>query len=600
MLNISWATDPSSIKYMLLGKNNFFNEKNKNNILQKYLLPISNAVGTPIAPLLSVSDLYYPTGKSTVTKKIMKEELEETLEYINTQGIEMVIISDAKYFSHFTGQKSIEKSVGKVYQCVLPELGHLDVIPIISHSAIDMRPEKIKLQEKALKAVKSYILGLEIEEDEVFKFNSYKVLQHPRELQELHKHESLAIDIEATGLRFERLELVSISFAWSDHDAVSIAIHRDTQETNGEHREKLWKEALKDFFLEYKGKKIFHNALFDVRALVYHLFMDGLTDHKGRTLGTRTIADENLDDTMILAYLSLNSTSRVKLSLKELAYDFLGDYAEDVTDVLSLPLDDLLVYNSKDTCGTFWLYNKYNPMVDAEDQRHVYNKVFQPSLNMLTNMMIAGIPLDIDRVKEVEEELLEIYNNAISKLRGNPLVQLATTQLRMDASEKYNATHKVKQKTIFEFGDLVFKPSSPNQVRLLLFDIMGYTAIEKTEAGADKADRATIEEFLESETQHDNIEVLESLIEVSKTSIVIKTFLKAFKEYWIERDEGSNIGLLHGNFNIGKVASGRLSSSSPNLQNLPSGGVMGKLIKSCFPAPKGYVFGGSDFNALTQ
>ena len=74
------------------------------------------------------------------------------------------------------------------------------------------------------------------------------------------------------------------------------------------------------------------------------------------------------------------------------------------------------------------------------------------------------------------------------------------------------------------------------------------------------------------------------------------TFIKAFKENVILKNDGCYY--LHGNFNLGVVISGRLSSSGPNLQNMPSGSTYGKLIKACFKAPKGWLMVSADFAAL--
>ena len=57
---------------------------------------------------------------------------------------------------------------------------------------------------------------------------------------------------------------------------------------------------------------------------------------------------------------------------------------------------------------------------------------------------------------------------------------------------------------------------------------------------------------------------------------------------------------LHGNLRLGGTQSGRLSSNSPNLTNLPSKGRMGKLVKSCFKAKPGWLFAGADFTALEE
>jgi DNA polymerase-1 len=75
----------------------------------------------------------------------------------------------------------------------------------------------------------------------------------------------------------------------------------------------------------------------------------------------------------------------------------------------------------------------------------------------------------------------------------------------------------------------------------------------------------------------------------------LSTFLPAFEAgVW----KGDDRAWLHGNFNIGGTVSGRLSSSDPNLQNIPANSMYGKLVKECFQAPSGWLFCGADFNSL--
>ncbi len=90
--------------------------------------------------------------------------------------------------------------------------------------------------------------------------------------------------------------------------------------------------------------------------------------------------------------------------------------------------------------------------------------------------------------------------------------------------------------------------------------------------------------------------ILKTLIEIAKVSKILSTFIKAFKENSFLKEDG--IYYLHGNFNLTGTQSMRLSSSGPNLQNLPSNSIYGKKIKECFMAAVGWLFGGADFNAL--
>ena len=84
---------------------------------------------------------------------------------------------------------------------------------------------------------------------------------------------------------------------------------------------------------------------------------------------------------------------------------------------------------------------------------------------------------------------------------------------------------------------------------------------------------------------------------MSDISILLNTFIKSFYENSVQKKDGH--WYLFGSFNLGGTVSGRMSSSNPNLQNLPSGGnPYAKLIKACFGAPEGYFFCGADFASL--
>ena len=89
--------------------------------------------------------------------------------------------------------------------------------------------------------------------------------------------------------------------------------------------------------------------------------------------------------------------------------------------------------------------------------------------------------------------------------------------------------------------------------------------------------------------------ILKALIGIQEVSIILNTFIKAFKKA-VLKDDG--IFWLHGNFNIGGTVSGRLSSSGPNLQNIPVNSTYGKLIKTCFAPPDGWLLMGADFWSL--
>ncbi len=92
------------------------------------------------------------------------------------------------------------------------------------------------------------------------------------------------------------------------------------------------------------------------------------------------------------------------------------------------------------------------------------------------------------------------------------------------------------------------------------------------------------------------IKVLKAIIAFTDVSKMLSTFIVAFEENSIQKADGHYY--LHGSFNIGGTVSGRLSSSNPNLQNLPANSIYAKHIKACFMAAPNRIMAGADFSSL--
>lgn len=92
--------------------------------------------------------------------------------------------------------------------------------------------------------------------------------------------------------------------------------------------------------------------------------------------------------------------------------------------------------------------------------------------------------------------------------------------------------------------------------------------------------------------------IIKALIGIAEVRIILNTFIKTFRTQGILKDDGRKY--LHGNFNIAGPVSGRMSSNSPNMQNIPSTTKTGyaKPVKECFQAPPGWLMMGADFFSL--
>lgn len=586
MNRLTFSGSPQLDTALLLPENQTF-DNNKGAIGEKYFIPIGKLTGKRIGDRVVALGAYLPK-----TGKIKKAELQvfgqEILNYCDINGITTLIVAQGDYFKYFTGCKVVEKHIGESFQCIFPGFEGITITPTVNLALIDRFPDKQKDLDKANKTAAAIMEGT-LEGSDKFEFESYELVEDVSRLRELFEEYSaydyIACDIETTGLYVGPTELLTIAFAKDKYNAFTVPINEYYSTYEGECTALL--ETIKDFLKGSKGSLVFHNGLFDAKHMIYNMFMDDFNDVDGMLEGVEAI---KFDDTFILAYLKLNSTVRPSLGLKDLAYDFLGDYAEDVKIAIDVPLEDLAIYNAKDVCGTYYVFENFKDMMDE----NIYNEIMKPSFKPLLKMMLNGMPLDLDRVDEVKEMLEEDLREAQLTLKNDPNVKLVRKHLREKAATKYNETHKTIQKTPGDFMDLEFNPNSSAQLRVLLFDIMGFEPVDYTKTKAPKTDRASIKEFLDY-ADMDQKPVLDALVTISQAGIVLNTFINAFNELSITQDGHTT---LHGSLVLGGTQSSRMSSRDPNMQNLPSNSKWGKAIKSCFKAPEGWLFAGSDFNAL--
>lgn len=593
MHTLTFSTNPTPTTALLLPKY-AVNVGNKGVLGQHYGMPIGKYAGRKVADELVAIGLYHP-AQGNLKAVDMKAFAGTLLEYLDTNGIDNVIIADSKYFQYLAGVKGIEKYIGSKLDCALPGYEHICVIPTVSYAVLDRNPGKARLLDLGNRTVASLLAG-DYQEAQFFEFadGDYRVASTPEalsdELAMMMVEPIIAVDIETTGLSYIEDEMLTIAFAPSNHEAVAAPIHEhygvDVAGMN---------EVLKEFFTEYEGKIVLHNAPFDIKFLVKGLFMADLDDYDGMLAGINTMRHH---DTRIIAYLCLNSTERSPLGLKQLAMEYLGDYAEDVKEAIKVPLDDLLHYNGKDVAGTYWLYEKYWPMMLEEEQLGTYTSMFEPSQYSLLKAMMTGLPVDQEVVAAAKERLTVTLDEANKTIHGNPYVGQAVDIIKDNTVTRRNAAYKVKRITRDDV-EHEFNANSGNQLRILLFDVLGFEPIEFTDGGAEKTNRASIAEFLgiaKAERDDETVAVLEALITVSETEIVRNTFINALETMSVQNPSGQY--WIHGDLVLGGTQSGRLSSRNPNLQNLPSNSTHGKTIKACIVPPEGWLFGAADYSAL--
>ena len=354
-------------------------------------------------------------------------------------------------------------------------------------------------------------------------------------------------------------------------------------------------EVLKDFFHTKTCKLLVHNLGFEGKFYTYRYFMKTFDDYEGMY---KAINELQFEDSQLLAFAVRNSMERPKYDLKTLAFDAFGDWDADidVTKALEEPIGKLADYNIIDTCATWYVWNTLMAEAD-EGQLSFYNNVMKRMQRYFLKLILTGIPMDMEAIDEAKEQLEEHLAELKFTFYSNPIVLAATEVLHEQVAAKYNSSHKTITKSAEDFEDLLLNPNSSKQLQVLLFDIMGYEPLAfSAKTGAGKTDRATIEEFLLTETDPEAIEVLECLKGFSETAIVLNTFISSFKIDSREMTDGTY--RLFGNLRVCGTQTARPTANNPNLLNAPSGSTYGKLIKKCFKAKEGFLIASSDHASL--
>ena len=206
----------------------------------------------------------------------------------------------------------------------------------------------------------------------------------------------------------------------------------------------------------------------------------------------------------------------------------------------------------------------------------------------------------MEKVAEVEAILTAELEKSLEVIENLPLIHEYNEYLQNKAMNTKNASLKKKVVTIDEFRHITFNPGSPNQKMELLYEGLGLPILDYTKTKQPATGNKTIVKLVayavENGLDPAVIQLLQALKDHTDVSKILNTFISAFKHFAFHR--GDNTVWLNGDQILCGTISGRLGSRHPNLSNLPSNSRFGKLIKSCFQAPDGWVFVGSDYSQL--
>ena len=361
-------------------------------------------------------------------------------------------------------------------------------------------------------------------------------------LTKLLSAKEVSIDTETTSTDAVNAELVGLSFAINEGEGYYVPVPAERSEA----------QAIVDIFKPlYESEaivKVGQNLKYDLNVLANY----------GITLAPPMF------DTMLAHYVlqpdmhhSMDYLSEAYLNYKTIHIDeLIGDKKSKQRSMRDVPVEDVCTYAAEDADITLRLKNKFAPMLEAEGTASIFADIEMPLMPVLADMERTGVCLDIASLAEAGR----IHNERMSAL----------------------------EQEIYALAGLHFNISSPRQVGELLFERMHLAdKARKTKGGQ----YVTSEEVLEKlRPKH---EIVGKILDYRAGKKLLGTYIEALPKLINPRT-----GHIHTSFNQAVTATGRLSSSNPNLQNIPVRTEDGKEIRKAFVPEAGHLFFSADYSQI--
>jgi DNA polymerase-1 len=376
--------------------------------------------------------------------------------------------------------------------------------------------------------------------------HDYKLVENEEDLLKLRDYfltnEILSLDTETTSTSAIDAELVGLSFAVKEFEAFYVPIPAE--------REKALQivNIFKEVYESDKILKIGQNLKYDLEVL--HNYGIELKGKMWDTMIAHYLIQPELHHNMdYMAEIYLNYQT---IHIEEL----IGPKGKNQRSMRSLPPSQVYEYACEDADITLRLKNKLEPELKKFECEELFYNIEMPLMPVLAEMEMNGVCLDTDSLKETSKVFTERMNEIEAR--------------------------------IYELAGEQFNIASPKQVGEILFDKLKIVEkAKKTKTGQ----YVTSEEVLQQlRNKH---EIVADILEHRGLKKLIGTYIDALPKLINPRT-----GHIHTSFNQTITATGRLSSSDPNLQNIPIRGEDGKEIRKAFIPEPSCLFFSADYSQI--
>ncbi|MCI6338863.1 MAG: DNA polymerase I [Prevotella sp.] len=376
--------------------------------------------------------------------------------------------------------------------------------------------------------------------------HEYKLVEKEDEIKQLCDYfltkEILSLDTETTSLSPIDAELVGLSFSVKENEAFYVPVPADQDEA------RKIVDLLRPVYENEKILKVGQNLKYDYEVLVKY--------------GVRLAG--KMFDTMLAHYViqpelrhNMDYLAEIYLNYKTIHIDeLIGPKGKNQKNMRDLRPQDVYEYAAEDADVTLKLKNKLEGELKKYGAEELFYNIEMPLMPVLAEMEMNGVTID--------------------------------TQSLADTSDVLTKRMEEVEKEIYELAGAPFNIASPRQVGEVLFDKLQIVEkAKKTKTGQ----YVTNEEVLQSlKGKH---KIVEAILEHRGLKKLLGTYIDALPKLINART-----GHIHTSFNQATTATGRLSSSDPNLQNIPVRGEEGKEIRKAFIPEPGCLFFSADYSQI--
>ena len=375
--------------------------------------------------------------------------------------------------------------------------------------------------------------------------HQYHLIESEEDAQELCRNlltfSLVAFDTETTSVDAMQAQLVGMSFAVEGGTAWYVAVSRETEAAQS------MVDAFRPFFEHPSIEKVGQNLKYDLLVLSHY--------------GVEVAGP--LFDTMLAHYVvqpeqrhNMDLLAEKYLHYRTIPIEALIGSGRTQRNMADLAPKDIVDYACEDADVTLRLYPILKEEMEKYEVTSVFTHIEMPLLPVLARMERNGVRLDTAALEETGRNFTERMQ-----------------QLETD---------------IYELAGHEFTITSPKQVGAVLFDELQISAkVKKTKTGQ----YSTSEEVLES--LRDKHPIVEKILQHRALKKLLSTYVEALPKL-IHPETGH----IHTSFNQAVTATGRLSSSNPNLQNIPVRGEDGREIRRAFVPEEGEVFFSADYSQI--